>query len=153
MKNLLFSLGLLALGGPALAQKTVPAIGPFHAKGLVRDHITAEPLPWVRVQVQGDTAIHTVTDAKGEFALWVPRAAQATLEFERHSGARRYDYVTQTVPLATLEKPLIKVWLAHPPINWTAHEPTARMLRDRQRREARREAKRAVAIAADTTKK
>jgi|GEM_PF-4411114 len=123
MKTLLLLLGLalLAPGQSSLAQAPPPKPGASRTiTGLVRNGRTALGVPRVRVQVQGDTASHALTDADGYFRLLVPNAAQATLEFEK------YGYTGSTVILASQKKPELRVWLEREPTVWKSQKALAR---------------------------
>lgn len=128
MKSLLLFLGLalLAPGRAPLAQTPPPKAGASKViTGLVRNGRTALGVPRVRVQVQGDTASHVLTDADGYFRLLVPNAAQATLEFEK------YGYTGSTMLLAAQKKPELRVWLEREPTVWKSHKA---LVRDSARR-------------------
>lgn len=124
MKNFLLLLGLalLAPGRAPLAQTAPPKAGQSRViTGLVRNGRTALGVPRVRVQVQGDTASHALTDADGNFRLLVPNADQATLEFEK------YGYTSSTVLLASQKKkPELRVWLEKEPTIWKSQKALAR---------------------------
>jgi len=124
MKNLLLLLGLalLAPGRAALAQAPPPQAGASRVvNGLVRNGRTALGVPRVRVQVQGDTASHALTDAEGHFRLLVPNAATATLEFEK------YGYTGSTLLLASQKKNAeVRVWLEREPTVWESKKALAR---------------------------
>jgi hypothetical protein len=137
MKNFLLLLGLALLvpGRAALAQsKPIKAGASRVVAGLVRNGRTADPVARVRVQVQGDTAVNTLTDTWGRFKLLVPNAAQATLEFEK------YGYVSQAQTLATQTKPELRIWFDRTPTNWKSQKALARDSAKRARQTAPQQA-------------